>query len=218
MSIVILSIESTILQGAASIDTATIAQLFHLCQQFVSNIYHCLHHSESQDLTTLGNPTDNAIEFNVIGIVGLNIRSQSVERPLQSLLGRRIHHSGLNSSAESIYSGKQLTYCGASSGHQLKKVILFLFPSPPGASYSTSNTAYLPPIPSTPFRSLLFAFKSFSRKTSYELSVLFSSTSICFQSSLILKMIHLRDFPSFSSLKTVMHSGLTVTPEAAWSS
>lgn len=42
-----------------------------------------------------GSLLDDAVVLDVIGVVGLNIDGKAVERALESVLGRRVHHAGL---------------------------------------------------------------------------------------------------------------------------
>jgi hypothetical protein len=47
------------------------------------------------NLTTLLDAVEDALPLDVIGVVGLDIGSKTVEGALDSLLGRRVHHAGL---------------------------------------------------------------------------------------------------------------------------
>jgi hypothetical protein len=82
-------------------------------------------------LAALGDSGDNALVLDVIGVVGLDVGSETVEGALDGFLGGRVHHAGLEME-RLVFAivddcGREvLTYCDASSGTQAMKVILLL--------------------------------------------------------------------------------------------
>lgn len=82
-------------------------------------------------LAALGDSGDDALVLDVIGVVGLDVGSETIEGALNSFLGGRVHHAGLEMK-QLIFAivngcgGEVLTYCDASSGTQAMKVILLL--------------------------------------------------------------------------------------------
>jgi len=46
-------------------------------------------------LTALGNSADDVVVLDVIGVVGLDVGSETVESALDSFLGGRVHHTGI---------------------------------------------------------------------------------------------------------------------------
>lgn len=62
-------------------------------------------------LTALGNPGDNVVVLNVIGVVGLDVRGQTVQSALQGFLRRRVHHARLKHiSTGSLFRPKKKTH------------------------------------------------------------------------------------------------------------
>ena len=129
-------------------------------------------------LAVFGHSCNDTVVFDVVGIVGLDISGDAIQSTLKRFLRRRVHHARLLEVSSYISNellrrlrkgisgslgpnGCKLTYCGASSGTHEMNVILLRFPSPPAVSYSTSNTAYRPPMPSSPRLFLLLALSSF---------------------------------------------------------
>lgn len=53
---------------------------------------HCLRASR---LAALGDAALDALEFDIVGIVGLDVGSKAIQGALNSLLGGRVHHTGL---------------------------------------------------------------------------------------------------------------------------
>ena len=104
---------------------------------------------EERRLTALGDTALDVLELDVVGVVGLDIGGETVEGALDGFLGGRVHHTGLSYlSQHALFQCNAAqcafpkhTYCAASSGVQLIKVILLLEPSPLSSSYSTSKTA-----------------------------------------------------------------------------
>lgn len=43
---------------------------------------------------------DDAVVLDVVGIVGLDVNSEAVERALEGILGGRVHHAGLCDSCQ----------------------------------------------------------------------------------------------------------------------
>ena len=106
----------------------------------------------------------------------------------QVWLGRRLAHilRGVIGAPRNECDLAPVRKVSGMSGREPSNTATNLFPSPLSRSYSTSKTAYLPPIPSTPFRSFDFALRSFSLNTGKSASLEVSSTTISFQSSEIL--------------------------------
>ena len=46
-------------------------------------------------LAALGDPRDNAVVLDVIGVVGLNVGGQPVKCPLKRVFAARVHHAWL---------------------------------------------------------------------------------------------------------------------------
>lgn len=49
------------------------------------------------DLAALGDFLYNAVVFDVVGVIGLNIRGKTVQCTLEGILGGRVHHAWLMS-------------------------------------------------------------------------------------------------------------------------
>ena len=47
-------------------------------------------------LAALGNSADNVVELNIIGIVGLDVGGDSIQRTLQGFFRGRVHHARLD--------------------------------------------------------------------------------------------------------------------------
>lgn len=56
------------------------------------------------DLAALRNPRDDVVEFNVVGIVGLDVSSEAVEGTLDGFFRGRVHHAGLRHVKVRIYA------------------------------------------------------------------------------------------------------------------
>jgi hypothetical protein len=51
-------------------------------------------------LTAGGSALDDAVVLDVVGVVGLDVNSEAVERTLEGILGGRVHHAGLGGSCQ----------------------------------------------------------------------------------------------------------------------
>jgi len=50
---------------------------------------------EASHLAALGDTALDVLEFNIVGVIGLNVSSKAVQGALDGLLGGRVHHAGL---------------------------------------------------------------------------------------------------------------------------
>lgn len=51
--------------------------------------------SGCRDLSALGNPGNDGVVLDVVGVVGLNVGGETVEGALEGFLGGRVHHAGV---------------------------------------------------------------------------------------------------------------------------
>src|SRR3569833_1545484 len=79
----------------------------------------------------------DCVVLDVVGVVGLELGGDAVERSLEGLLGRGVHHLGLEGAVSGegtrrraremmVHGEAVLTWMPASSGDQARMVILFL--------------------------------------------------------------------------------------------
>lgn len=76
-------------------------------------------------LAALGDAAEDGLVLDIVGVVGLDVGGEAVERTLQGVLGGGIHHAGLSGACQLCLSVHirvgEHTYCGASSGTQEMK-------------------------------------------------------------------------------------------------
>lgn len=78
----------------------------------------CAKSTVARRLAALGDTALDVVPLNVVGIVGLNIGSETVEGALDGLLGGRVHHAGLSAVSTSLTSTSSTVYT-----HVLRRII-----------------------------------------------------------------------------------------------
>ena len=93
--------------------------------------------------TTLGNAAEDGVEFNVVGVIGLDFGGETIQRALDGFLGGRVHHARelrriiRHPGDEGWYLISTVATCHGDDGlGHINVLILLRVPS--GVSYLTS--------------------------------------------------------------------------------